>query len=650
MTEPSESLKSYQLNPFAFPSETDTRFLLLIMIIGGSIFSVMGIFVRFWSTSTWVFILGGLGAILIVFYWAWRWAQGYANNKIKREHWEPFPPENSDPLKHASLQQMSDYIQQIISTIPELNSISPDFVWDEESVTSHLPTGMAFGFRKKQYICLREGLHPAFIQLPNSDTFNVVLLHELGHIGNRDVSKTIFSIVLGKCFFLIMIPLLILLNLTTFFNLFEKMPQFSTSETWDAIILIFGINVKLMLIFLLIDITRSSILRVREYYADARARVWLGKTKPFLQVFATRNTEQQSAYSKNSRKWKVIVFRLQNIRAKIAPMHPKTSTRIQISTKTRELFRPSYGIDFLSGFLVGLSLNGNAYFISLLFEGGGILDFLNQQIQNSQGAAIIIGTMVFLFLEFIIWIGIILVVIVFGIAPIVSTTGLEIQKSAFADHFRGDELPLLPVSKLMGLALVAGLGIVFGGWVAPVPHFLSLQGQGLLFTPLYVIGWAGILLIWMLPLRWLAGRLYSRHTGESRPAKKQKTLVLLSAFALTPMLIAMSLLQVFSGVLITFPGDFSDSVQDWVGVVALFFHWAIWVIGWLILVTLGWLKQPHCPSCKIIVSDQANGLLNINCVECHNPIASWARLSSPLKLPSRPSLLKTPFSSTPPPL
>ncbi|MCA1994635.1 MAG: M48 family metalloprotease [Coleofasciculus sp. S288] len=287
MESPLTSQDNAHLNPFAFPSETDIRFLLLVLAIAGSTMILTQAVVGIFTKSAFIAVSCALVVTIGLFITVRNQARQSAAKTIRINRWQSFPPEDTDPPLSASHQRMDRYIQQTVERVPELASEKIQFIWDETSKASKLPTGMAFGFGKQQYVCLRQGLHDAFIQFPKSPTFQSVLMHELGHIANRDVSKTVFTASLGRCFFPIAILSVIVFTVYTLWEVVSRLRRGITLDSAQpGIQEIINTNIKLILLLLVVEIARSSILRVREYYADARARNWLGNTIELTQLFS----------------------------------------------------------------------------------------------------------------------------------------------------------------------------------------------------------------------------------------------------------------------------------------------------------------------------------------------------------------------------
>ena len=338
MSSLTDSKGNKELNPFIFPSETDLRFLLLVMAMAGSIFILVDALAsRFFRQNLVATFLFDLIITIGLFVWTYYQASHEATHRIEESCWKLFRlkvKEEENPSESKSLHQMENCIELTLLKLPGLNSESFQLVWDEISPSSQSPSGVAFGFGQNHYVCLRQGLHDAF--LTQYKIFQGVLLHEFAHIVNRDLSKTLFSIVLGRCFFPIAVTIVLLLNsYLVWATLIDWRDGASLTEEWVGAKLFLGINFRVILLLAFIEVARSSILRVREYYADARARQWLGTTAPLKDFFVI-----SSQYSNKSRfsfsdlqfqiqkgNIKKVLYQLWELikdqfRKRFAPLHP----------------------------------------------------------------------------------------------------------------------------------------------------------------------------------------------------------------------------------------------------------------------------------------------------------------------------------------
>lgn len=640
------------INPFAFPTETDARYLLLVLIVSGTLLSLGSFYSNFWTLNVVWSLVVGISLNIFVFFWAWRSAKKYAIIKIKEEQWTHFPPNTTNQRKKASLNKMNAYIQDILGKTTNGDQ-KLEIFWDDKSEARVFPTGIAFGFGKNQYIGLRQGLESAFNRMPTYDTFNIVFLHELSHVVNKDVSKTIFSLVLKRCFFITMLASILLFDLTFIWH-HLRFPN--PAGNYEAVRLLINLNWKILIILFLIDFVQRSILRVREYYADARAFLWFGKIRPFLQLFAQDENTKTHKFIISGKNLLNVKSLYEVVMTYIAPRHPENSTRAKKLTNLAELFQSSYEVIFLAGILVGLSLNSNALLYSLIFEGGQILEFLNQLVQGSNDPQTVrLFANLFFIVEFTLYAGLIGVTVIFAILPITNSIGLDIQKSSTILWLNISNAPNLSTLSLAKFSLIIGTGIVIGGWLSPVDHFLSLSGFSYLGIPLYIIGWAFILFLWMLPLRYISGYVLSHHFGRKQPDRKRKVITLISALTLIPLFLAAGFFQASLSALLAFPEDFLGSIFQifemiiGISIFAGLFPWFLWTGAQIFFFFVGWTRNSKCPNCQLKITGKQSSLLNGICPGCNSNLTSWLFAEDPIRLPSLPRNV-VPLSKSAPPL
>jgi hypothetical protein len=223
--------------------------------------------------------------------------------------------------------------------------------------------------------------------------------------------------------------------------------------------------------------------------------------------------------------------------------------------------------------------------------------------------------------------------IVIGVRPIIATIGVQMQMAAFADRLQSKHPRFLTWSALIRHAVLFSLGLILGFFLTPTagplsPGTFAINAPALLLLPVYVLGWAIVFLAWAIPLCQLAGRLYMAHRTPETPLKKRKSLQLLAALALLPLLVAMTITQMLLGesggsaavatssLILTVPG--------WT--VAFILSSLMWLSAWVLFGIRGWLT---------VDGDQ-------------NQLPSWALHLGPRPLPTPPQWL--PDLSGPPPL
>jgi Zn-dependent protease with chaperone function len=375
----SEEIHESRLDPFAFPSETTTRFILLIIsVIGASLFIYSILYWRYLESQ------GSLESIFNL-------AQSCLNqnnelslsttqlNRAKEALTQCSIPLEEE-FRNAALfalgssgillclasilyslfpilmiwreglvfldkdADMEDVVIYLKELCQELNIRAPIFL---QKPTSRSFGGSAFGSWGRYYIILPVGLLTLFDT--NRDAFRAVLLHELAHLRNKDVDKTYFSVAISCTFGIVAI-------LPFMFSLLNN----NWSERFQSIW-------RVTALALLVYLSFASVIRSREFYADVRASTYpdsqslslLLEThlKPKfsgLQATLISALERLPYFRKNN--WQYAFL-----------FHPSTSERIDILKRTDRLFKLDLWTTFGTGIAVTVAYESIAsLIISLL--------------------------------------------------------------------------------------------------------------------------------------------------------------------------------------------------------------------------------------------------------------------------------------------
>jgi hypothetical protein len=358
----------------------------------------------------------------------------------------------------------------------------------------------------------------------------------------------------------------------------------------DILWLAVKINLKSLIIVLLVEVIRSSTLRVREYYADARARTWMGRAAPLLTLLRPAPCE----IDRTTKTYKPWTWIWQQFRTQLARLHPTNENRCTALIDRRWLFRPSQEAAFFVGLLIGLSLGGNFLAFTALLELTDLISsYAGQTLGNSKSTGLLVlGVALMGFVLALILLGAIVICLAFAVLPIVGTLGVQVQRAAIADRLQPSAASLLSPAKIIGLACVAGGGILPGFWLTPLENALSFTGRALGMAPIYLIGWSLVLAIWLALLGRLSSRFLGGHTGPDFPRQKRRALSIVSTGALIPALLVMALTQAF---LTPMTLEFSGLDPANQGVLALVrsILTAAWLIASFLAAGtwgLGWLK------------------------------------------------------------
>ena len=463
-----------RLNPFAFPSDTDFRLLILVAAVVGS-----GLFIYNWiyfglpnqsradlvvyqqcqqlanaafptnpTASTALFeqcrapvehrkalwMLGGVGLILILAIALYLLAPQY---KVRRQRLTPLTSDDAPDLSAAL---------ESLCVRAGLKS-KPRFVWDPLNGAA---VGLAFGRRGSYYVALTGGLVARFYS--DRAAFDAVLLHELGHLRNGDVDKTYLAMSLWQAFVALgLVPLAATVVLA---------PDPGTAAADVGLL-----GWRVLALAALVYFVRNAVLRSRETYADLRAAMWEGSDGALKRVLGGLPETQRTGLGR----WREAFL-----------VHPSRTARQQALTDTRPLFRIGFWESFATGLAAGIAYPSVFSFLLLLLTGTqtDIWSWTSGEVAGFATAALLS-------------------------LMIAGVVGVGIWRATFAAMIDGH--------RTISLAAIAGglaFGLGIGNWVGFEGGIQILPSDpvaAVLYTMFYVFLTAlmagGLLLV----LRWFAG-------------------------------------------------------------------------------------------------------------------------------------------------
>jgi hypothetical protein len=305
-----------RLNPFAFPSDTDSRFALLVVsVLGASLLIYAALYnsllanTALSQSSQFTWVIGGVVLLLVmagVIYWFFPvW-------KIWRDKLEPLDARDAPEIAAY----LAELCREAGLTSPPLFVLNP---------LNRTSTGLAFGHLGRYYIVLNAGLVIKFYK--DRPAFRAIVLHELAHLRNADVDKTYFSLAIGLAF---LIAALVPLAISRFGR-----PLGDT----------FNISWRVLALAALVYLTLSAVLRAREVYADVRASTWDGLTGGLSRVLTGLPQPE------GGRWWKYVAF------------HPDPNDRRQALNDTQHLFQMGFWEAFGTGIAATIAFQNVENFV-----------------------------------------------------------------------------------------------------------------------------------------------------------------------------------------------------------------------------------------------------------------------------------------------
>jgi Zn-dependent protease with chaperone function len=314
---------------------------------------------------------------------------------------------------------------QVAGVAPE-----PAFVWDPLNMAC---SGSAFGLPRHRFVALTGGLVTKLWTDPG--VFRAVVLHELAHLRNGDVDKAYATVAVWWAFVATALVPFALVQGTDLSTLPRRV-------------------LSLAALALVVYLLRNAALRAREIYADVRASTW----SPFADGLDRALTA--GSPRAGGRRWSPTEFRIPFSR------HPSASTRRGAIRDTSPLFAASFWFAAGTGVAGSLSLVGAGAIVDLVLPGAG-----------GWAAALLFASLV------------------------VGVAGLGLWRAAYLANVRDER-----VRGVWRVALGLAAGLAAGDLLslsatATVPDGFALTGAALLA---FDLTWYGLLLAGTLVcLRWI---------------------------------------------------------------------------------------------------------------------------------------------------
>ncbi len=526
-----------RLNPWAFPSETNVRFALLMIaaltlafwagsqlpeiinhIAPGTIRDRLSDYLTQLSQTTEIgqadtYLLGPLGA-LGFFLESYAFQIGttlfvtivacvlYLRHPLRIRKQKGLTPLNAD---------VDASVLREVRVLSHLAGVSPS---PEVEVTKNLraQNGIAFGTFQHYSIGLEGGLRVALRKTPG--VFRAVVSHELAHIANRDIGRTYFAQALWHgTIWLVFIPLAIVyIALLVIDDLVLPLANNNFSSIgWEHEITVrlpsmFFFYLQLVALYLVFGAIRASLLRVRELYADRRAAGYLGDAALLSNVLDSSPT-----------------YTRKRGRVKFLHLHPTSQERQECLREPNKLLTFKTDLPFLVGILI--TIVGSLIEIVMVAV-------LNFGVATSATAHSLFNTIDIRLMETsvtllqisILAVPLTLSVFVFVIAySLAGTLGVQVWQQVFTDMLAGKFGPIRYL-KLLAPSTLVMLGVLTGMIIMPMSFWLPNTLLNLVWIIVLLCGTVLVTWLCLIYARFWGQRVFIAHFSRNVPKWKRRFL------------------------------------------------------------------------------------------------------------------------------
>lgn len=536
--------------------------------------------------------------ILLLCLVAWLFYRRHPHRIRRKYHRELLPPDDSP----------SD-IRQAVDDLSTQVGVTPPALLVHRLVSPEQPAGQAFGFRNHYQIRLKAQL----LYRKKRRQFKALLLHELGHIVNDDIWRAHFAAAIWATFAVL---LLLMVAISIGVLVSGGNGTLSALSPW-------GLLARLIITLAVVREIWRSLLKIREFYADWRTVTWGQESalREWLTTSARWHAQKDTAW------WR-----------QLFSVHPSPQQREQALSEPIKLFRITWQLPFLTGFLLAITMAGFPFLLAQFSLPilGGIEVMLTDWAATLFRSPDPNNLFLFLAVNFILKIApmiLLVLVALFCIGYLLTTTlGVQVQRETVADM--ANKIVLLrSYGRLFPSAIWLSVGVQVGLLLTPVGYTLSGRWPTVALTLGWLLGFSLLTWLWLAYVRALTQIVLGAHVGPTDPKRKKRFVNVLSSLSLVflypPAFLLLAQAWIGDRVLPSLSAGSSELTAGQFMAMNLFMLFLLALVYFLgtilslvILYGVMAFRSPaRCPSCGEMTEHKL--VMGQDCPYCHQPLSLW---------------------------
>jgi len=428
-----------------------------------------------------------------------------------------------------------------------------------------------------------------------------LVLHELAHLANSDVARSC----LAEVSWVISIPVLALWITTL---------CMSGGNLTVAVV-----SLQVLGLLLAVELIRRGLLRSREHFADLRAGLLWRTVEP---LSGALRLEDEQRYRPRS---------LLQVCRDLWRKHPGRSERQEVLNDPGRVFGIRRDAAFFAGFLFGSTLTASLLLmvqLSTAVDGWAAEVMTALTLHYIEEKNLEYGMLVHYRVGLpghsLAVMASAVILPMMTIYLLAGTLGVQAQRESVLQIVDARRYPH-PYRALWRPALLGALGFEVGLLLSP-PGWATPESPAAVFGILLWVGYATLLLwLWLATIRFFARRVLGRHVAARKPVKRLVGMNLASAILLLPLVGALMAAQFWLWPTLEFVGYGTVVTAGVLGLLVFAF-----LLVWMLFLLAFWQagrqvgRKPSCPSCGKGPCEKS---IADFCAVCGESLAPWLFLS-----------------------